>query len=276
MLSSLAVPLATESPILNPSQRRIVGAALILLAFLGSIALVIAAMIVLGRLLAFFSSVLWPLAVAGVLALLLRPLVKMIESRLKLPRLTAVLLLFGGFALLVGGLFFLLAPPLITQLVDFIGYVPTLWDNVSNYTQAHYPDWIALAKRQLANPNVRKIADGLATESKSLFSHTIPSLQAAFGGLIDVFAFLTHVAIIPVYLFFFLLMRGAATNQLGRHLPFLSAGVRDDVVFLVSEFVSIIESFHIRPPPVNPVEINTVAGKLRALRMGAATVKLLV
>src|SRR6185436_18835245 len=39
------------------------------------------------------------------------------------------------------------------------------------------------------------------------------------------------------------LMRGNPTRNLGSHLTFLSPGVRDDVVFLASEFVSIVESF---------------------------------
>jgi predicted PurR-regulated permease PerM len=90
---------------------------------------------------------------------------------------------------------------------------------------------------------VRNIADAIAAESKTLFTHAIPSLRAAFGGVIDIVAFITHLAIIPVYLFFFLLMRGEPTSNLGQHLPFLAPSVRQDVVFLASEFVSIVESF---------------------------------
>jgi predicted PurR-regulated permease PerM len=198
---------------------------------------------VMGRLLAFFSSVLWPLAVAGVLALILRPPVAALARRLKLRRLTAVVLLYIVVVLLTGGALLLVLPPVITQLIDFISYIPTLWENVWDYVQAHYPDWIALVQKQMANPSVRNIADSIATESKALFAHAIPSLRAAFGGVLDVFAFLTHMAIIPVYLFFFLLMRGEPTSKLGQHLPFLRPNVRNDVVFLASEFVSIIESF---------------------------------
>ena len=220
-----------------------VGAALTLLAFLGSVVLLILACIVLGRLLAFFSGVLWPLAVAGVLALILRPIVQWLERRLRVRRLTSVILLYAVVVLVTTGILLLIVPPLISQLIDFIGYLPTLWENVWDYVQAHYPEWIGLVKRQLENPSIRSIADGLATESKTLFTHAIPSLRAAFGGVLDLFAFLTHLAIIPVYLFFFLLMRGEPTRNLGRHLPFLRPSVRDDVVFLASEFVSIIESF---------------------------------
>lgn len=231
------------TPVLTDSQRRIVGSALTLLAFLGSIALLIGAFIVLARLLAFFSSVLWPLAVAGVLALILRPPVAALARRLKLRRFTAVVLLYIVVVLLTAGGLLVLVPPLIRQLIDFIEYLPTLWENAWNYVQAHYPEWIELVQKQLANPSIRNIADTLATESKALFAHAIPSLRAAFGGVLDVAAFLTHLAIIPVYLFFFLLMRGEPTSKLGEHLPFLRPSVRNDVVFLASEFVSIVESF---------------------------------
>jgi len=146
-----------------------------------------------------------------------------------------VLLTTGGLLLLV--------PPLVTQVIDFISYLPELWERVSAYVEVHYPEWIKLAQKHLANPSVRNIADSIASEGKALFALTVPSVKAAFGGLLDVGAFLTHLAIIPVYLFFFLLMRGAPTRSLERHLPFLRPGVREDVVFLASEFVSIIESF---------------------------------
>jgi predicted PurR-regulated permease PerM len=242
-MADYIAPNEPPPPVLTASQRRIVGSALALLAFLGSIAMLILAFVVLARLLAYFSNVLWPLAVAGVLALLLRPPVASLARRLKLRRLTAVILLYIAVVLLTAGVLLLILPPVITQLIDFVTYLPTLWENAWNYVQAHYPDWIALVQKQLANPTVRNIADGIAAESKALFAHAIPSLRAAFGGVFDVIAFLTNLAIIPVYLFFFLLMRGEPTSKLGGHLPFLRPNVRNDVVFLASEFVSIIESF---------------------------------
>jgi predicted PurR-regulated permease PerM len=237
------VPEEPPSPLLTDSQRRIVGSALTLFAFLGSIALIIVAVVVLGRLIGFFSSVLWPLAVAGVLALILRPVVQSLQERLRLRRVTSVVLLYGVVVLLTSGALLLLVPPLVGQLIDFVSYLPTLWESAWNYIQAHYPDWIAMVQKYLEIPSVRSLADGLANESKTVFAHAIPSLRAAFGGVVDVFAFLTHLAIIPVYLFFFLLMRGEPTRNLGTHMPFLRQGVRDDVVFLASEFVAIIESF---------------------------------
>jgi predicted PurR-regulated permease PerM len=236
-------PLLQPPPLLGPTQRRVVSFALTLFAVLGSVALLVATLIVIGRSISFFSSVLWPLAAAGVIALILRPVVDRLERRLRLRRLSAVIILYGLFAMAVAGLLLAVLPPLIDQTVNFVAYLPTLWENVLVYVRAHYPQWIDLVQHQLDNPTVRKISEGFATQAQALFAEALPSLRAAGGGLMGVVIFFTHIAIIPVYLFFFLLARREPTHSLPEHLSFLRPSVRDDIVFLVREFVSIIESF---------------------------------
>jgi predicted PurR-regulated permease PerM len=49
--------------------------------------------------------------------------------------------------------------------------------------------------------------------------------------------------VVPIYLIFFLMSRGHPSARLPDHLPFLSASVRHDVVFLVTEFIAIVVSF---------------------------------
>src|ERR1019366_4219705 len=123
------------------------------------------------------------------------------------------------------------------------GYLPTLWENTQQSLSARFPQWVALTQREFGGPASRQIAETLTTEGKAILSQAVPSLRAAGGGALGVFAFATHVAIVPVYLFFFLLVRGEPTKQLPTHLNLLSPGVRADVVFLVREFVAIVESF---------------------------------
>ncbi len=232
-----------QAPLLTPAQRRTVGFAITLLAVLGSIALLIAAIVVLGRLLGFYSNVLWPLAAAGVLALILRPVVDRLEQRLKLRRLSAVVVLYGVFALGVTALLVAVVPPVIDQTVNFIGYLPTLFHQAAVYVREHYPQWIALVDRELDDPTVRKITESAAAQLQAALSGAVPSLRAAGGSVIGVFAFVTHVAIIPVYLFFFLLARPGAAKNWPKHLSFLSPTLREDIVFLVREFVTIVEAF---------------------------------
>ncbi len=237
--------MSSESPhpFLSSGQRRVIASALTLLAFLGTAGLLIGAIVALSWLVGYFSGVLWPLAMAGVLALILRPVIEILERRLRLRRLMAVVLLYGVFLLVVAALLVLAVPPLASQFIDFLGYAPTLWDNASQYFNAHFPQWMALAQRQVGEPASRQLVETIATEGKALITHALPSLRAAGGGVLGVLAFVTHLAIVPVYLFFFLLARGEPTENLPAHLPFLSPGVRADVIFLVREFVAIIKSF---------------------------------
>jgi predicted PurR-regulated permease PerM len=236
------MPAETEN-LLNANQRRIAGFALTLLALLGSAALLIGILILLGRLAGYFSGVLWPLVAAGVLALVLRPVVDLFEKRLKLRRPAAVLLLFGLFLLAAAAAFLLVAPPVIDQVLNFIAYAPILWTDVRGYITEHYPQWAQLLRQQLAHPTVQRMAHALADQTQTMVAHALPSLREAGGGVLGLFAFATHVAIVPVYLFFFLLSRKDPTPQLDGQLPFLAAGVRQDVIYLVREFIAIVESF---------------------------------
>ena len=90
----MSVPDA-PSDLLSDSQRRLVALAVVLLALAVTVAVLVGTLAGLGWLLGYFSGVLWPLAVAGILALMLRPAVDWLETRLRFGRVPAVLMLYG-------------------------------------------------------------------------------------------------------------------------------------------------------------------------------------
>jgi predicted PurR-regulated permease PerM len=232
-----------EPRLLTPGQRRLVGFALGLFALVTSITLCVGVFIVLSFLVGHFSGVLWPLAVAGIMALIMRPVVEILERKMQLKRLSAVITLYAAFVLVVAGAVLLVTPPLVEQVLAFITYVPEFWQNAIDYVQQHYPQWIELARKQLENDTIKRAVDGLFNEAKELTAHAVPSLKSAGHGVMGIFGFVTHLAVVPIYLFFFLLSSGEPTRNLDKQLPFLKPNVRDDVVFLVREFISIIVSF---------------------------------
>ncbi|WP_404421684.1 AI-2E family transporter [Nibricoccus sp. IMCC34717] len=195
------------------------------------------------QLLGFFGDVLWPLAVAGVLALVLRPLVDLVEMRLKGRRLLAVTILYGAFLLLVAGLALAVLPKLIQQAVDFFAYAPSIAESVRVYAQKNYPDWVSFFERIRSKPFVEQGLSALQAQVAEIPSLLLPSLKAVGQGAFAVLSFFAHFAVLPVYLFFFLLARHEPTSGLQNHLPFLSPQARNDVVFLVQEFVSLVVSF---------------------------------
>ena len=229
--------------LLTDGQRKLVGFATALFALLASFALLAFVFWALAWVVGRFAGVLWPLAVAGIIALILRPAVDRLERRLRVRRLAAVILLYGLFLLAVVGLAILVVPPLVQQLLDFISYLPVFGQRVLAYVQTHYPEWAALARRYEDHPAVRHALQALAGELEGLLGQALPSLRAAGAGVWALLTFVTGLAVIPIYLFCFLLTRGEPTSKLGEHLPFLSPGLREDVVFLVREFVGIVVSF---------------------------------
>jgi predicted PurR-regulated permease PerM len=233
----------TDPHLLTDGQRRLVGFATAFLALMVSAGLLGAAFWVLAWAVGRFSGVLWPLALAGIVALILRPAVDLLERRLHLRRLAAVIVLYVLFLLAVGGLALLVVPPLVAQVLDFVSYLPSFWQRVVDYAQQHYPEWIAVAHRYADNPAVRNTLHALAGELQGILGQVMPSLRAAGAGVLALFSFATGLAIIPIYLFFFLLSRAEPTSKLADHLPFLTPGVREDVVFLAREFVGIVISF---------------------------------
>ncbi|HEX2861392.1 MAG TPA: AI-2E family transporter, partial [Lacunisphaera sp.] len=157
-----------DTPLLTPAQRKLVGFALAFAAIVGIFALIGVVFIGLGRFLSEFSGVIWPIATAGILALILRPVVVLFQRRLKLRRLSAVVLLYGLFVLVVAGVLFAFAPAVISQVIDFIAYLPILWQNTLKWGEEHFPDWLVIARRYLENPAVKGVIDTVTQQAQDL------------------------------------------------------------------------------------------------------------
>jgi predicted PurR-regulated permease PerM len=239
----MAEPASERPPLFSPLQLRLVGFSLAFLALVVSGFLVVKLVAGAVDLLGFFSGVLWPLITAGIMALVLMPLVHQLERRLKIGRIFAVVVIYGAFLVTVTGLSLLIVPPVVKQLIDFVTFLPDLWDRAVVYGEKNYPAWVTTIEGYLANPKVKEAFDKLLAEAQGLGEFAVPSLKAAGSGALSVFTFFTSLAIIPIYLFFFLLSSGNPTKNLGEHLSFLKPGLRDDLVFLVREFISIVVSF---------------------------------
>jgi len=258
-----------DTPLLTPAQKRLVGGALGFAAVVAIFALIIYCVKMIGVVVSEFSGVIWPIATAGILALILRPVVDLFERWLKGRRLAAVILLYGLVVLVAAGAILAIAPPVISQIVDFFAYLPTLWQKTLGWGEKHFPEWLAVARRYLENPSVKAVADSLTQQFQDVFAHLAPTLKNAGAGLFGFFGLVASLAIIPVYLFFFLLSRDSDPAQrLETNLPFLRANHRADVLFLVREFLSILVAFF-----RGQLLIGLIMGALLALGFSIAGLK---
>jgi predicted PurR-regulated permease PerM len=115
-------------------QARIVWAAVTGLAIAVIIGLIIALVSGLGWMLRVFSGVLWPLAVAGVIAYLLDPVVTFLERR-KIPRKRGVLVVFVLAMALVAGVAGSVVPRVITETQELQSRIPAFSSNFQQRIQ---------------------------------------------------------------------------------------------------------------------------------------------
>ncbi len=231
------------TPFFTPTQRRLIGFAGGLAAFLLSLALLALIVVVLGRLVGTFANVLWPLAVAGILALMLRPVAGVLERGLRVSRVASVLLLYLAVAVVLAAFLVIAVPQLARQVVELMAAAPELWRRAGETIREAYPGWIDLYNRAMENETLRALAEGGAARLQNFAMGVLPDLKAAGGTVLGAVGFVTNLAMVPIYLFFFLQSDQEPTRNLRDYLPFLKEGARDDVVFLAREFIAIVVAF---------------------------------
>src|SRR5882672_10865275 len=124
----------------STNQKKIIWFGVTALALAVIVAVIVGAVWGLGQALSLLAPVIWPLAVAGVLAYLLDPVVDWIEHR-GVPRTRAILLVFFVAAGLLLAVLASIVPRLVVETKE-------LADKVPEYTQ-RIQQW---AKNSLANP----------------------------------------------------------------------------------------------------------------------------
>jgi predicted PurR-regulated permease PerM len=271
-----------ENPrLLTSRERRFVGivlcfaAAILFVALLGLVTWALAEVIV------FFSGVIWPLAVAGILSIMLRPVVSFFEERLRLGRTLSVLALYA-LVLLASGLgSFLVAPKVLAQVDDLTTSAPE-WPR---QIQESLHEWLPQEAQGMVEAVILQINDSwgdvfkvddlnatqsqqeispgdeetrerrrremernqkeekILKEGEALAEKASVALAKAKAVLFSFFKQITYLAIIPIYMFYFLGTRRDLLDDVEEQLGFLRSSLRSDLIFLTREFVTIVVAF---------------------------------
>src|SRR5689334_22777787 len=110
-------------------QARLIWLALSGLAVAVLVGLAAALVWALGQVVQILSPVLWPLAIGGVVAYLLDPVVDFLESK-SVPRTRAIILVFGVALLLVATFFASIVPQLVSETRQLASRVPAYADRL--------------------------------------------------------------------------------------------------------------------------------------------------
>jgi predicted PurR-regulated permease PerM len=269
-------------PILYPTpwQKRVVWNAITSLSLLVIAGIVIFTLYVATQILAFLQPLLLPVAVAGVFAYLLEPVVSWL-TRKKLPRLLAVVIVFGAFilgaALLVVGV----VPSIYTESVKFSsalpGYVERGWVAIDLFLEQNVEKFPQLGKsasssptpvltpsptpepemppiqgvenpkgglaRYQNNPYVQQSLQYLQDQLPSLVQRTGTFIQTSLTGVFGVFGFMIGLLIVPIYLFFFLKESPRIAESWSNYLPLRRSEFKDEVVIVLTEINGYLINF---------------------------------
>ena len=264
-------------------QAHLIWLALTGLAVAVLIALAVALIWSLGRVVDILSPVLWQLAIAGVLSYLLDPVVDFLEHR-SLSRPRAIIMVFMVALLLVTTFFANVVPQLVSETRQLAARVPAYTERLQRRLEhwANHPP--ALLKRFLEKEKTRvdEAGSNLATNSStplmttnspdsgmsSTNLATTPSsslnrqtLETATGWLAKVlpqigawifgqvgrvaswFGIFAGLALIPVYTFYFLLEKRGISARWSDYLPVTDSGFKTELVFVLTSINSYLIAF---------------------------------
>lgn len=259
-------------------QARLFWLALSGLAIATLVALTVALIWGLGQIVRLLSPVLWPLAVAGVIAYLLDPLVDHLEQR-GARRSRAIIAVFAMALLAVAAFFASIVPQLVTEARQLADRVPEYATKLSERVERlveHPPQWVRRFLEREATqappittgiPTNEITFEGVTNAAPSVVTNRPPPLTAALsredlqtaasgvvsavrgagswllGRVLSGFGLLAGLALIPVYTFYFLLEKHGISSRWTNYLPVADSRFKNELVFVLNSINNYLIAF---------------------------------
>ena len=195
------------------------------------------------------SSVLIPLAIAGVSAYLLDPIVDWFQKKRGFKRQNAIILVFCIAVLLVGGVVASVVPSLISQVNELTKEFPKQAKkfqvsvssivktgdpakptNTSTNAPAK-PVWFEMPREWMKNVGVtnEKVREFMVDAVAKISAWGLEQLKK----VMSLFGFLAGLALVPVYVFYFLLEKRGIKRNWTDYLPVHESRVKEEIVFVL-------------------------------------------
>lgn len=243
-----------EKPSTFPTifQRKTLWYAVTGISFMTLAALIVAAVWLGINVISLLQPVLVPVAVAGVIAYLLEPVVKWMVVKRKWSRIKSVAIVFAGGLLIVGGLAGAIVPGTIEQgskmwegrqaLVD---KVKTTVEEYSNtHKDSELLQWFQPKTDQTTGDEIPSDAEQWFRDNMSKISTGAWSVvSSGFQGASAVLGIAIGVFLIPIYLWFFLIEADPISKQWHDYIPIRASKLKDEIVGTIQEINGYLISF---------------------------------
>ena len=228
---------------LTQNQWRLIAAALALVSFTVILAFCFGIFLLFRGFVTTFAHALWPLAVSGVLALMLRPLVVFFQRKLKFNRTWAIISLYLLVVSALASALALLLPTIIEQAISLADFLPSYLSQLRDAIANHYPAVITFLEERLSDDTQEQLRQSISNALSNLLKTSEMAIGKIGAFISSTISLSTGLAIIPIYLFFMLESNRNLSNDLRDQLSFIRDEWRDDAVFLINEFIGSIVLF---------------------------------
>jgi len=240
-------------PPTSPTERqsRILWFALTALALAAVIALIAAALWGFGKILDLLSPVLWPLAIAAVVACLLSPVVDFLEAR-RVRRPQAILFVFIFAFGTVTAILASVIPQVVEETGQLVAKVPEYAQRVQDRVNHFLAQPPAFLRHFEPAPPAGEAAPGnpqdtLLAPATDWVKARLPEIGSwllkRVVQIVSGFGWLAGLMLIPVYAFYFLLEKEAIERQWRDYIPLRSPSARVEVIFVCDSISQYLVAF---------------------------------
>ncbi|MFZ7159147.1 AI-2E family transporter [Avibacterium gallinarum] len=160
----------------------------------------------------FFSDLLAPLLVAIVLAYLLEMPIRVLNEKLKFPRLLATILVLGGFISIVLIIALVLIPTLVNQTINLFSELPHMFNSLNDWLLSlpeHYPEVVDY-----------QMIDSFFTSVKSkILGFGESALKLSISSIISLVSLGIYAFLVPLMVFFLLKDKQELLTYISGFLP---------------------------------------------------------
>ncbi len=240
------------------------------------VALLVALVWGLGQVLNVLAPVIWPLAVAGVIACLLDPVVDFLVRK-GVPRMRAIAVVFAMALVIVIGLAASIVPQLVVQAQELakkstelttqlpektaeLAENPPRWlpkqgaellKSISDLMQADGTNAPAFTPPIEVAPDETTVLEPMDSSTFSsvadYFTRLLPQfgewLRQVMGFVGTIFGVIAGLALVPIYAFYFLLEKQGINAQWRDYLPVQDSKFKDELVFVLNAINEYIVAF---------------------------------
>lgn len=228
---------------LGPRQRATVAAAITLGSALILVLILSVAVWGLAHFVGVFYNILLPPVVAGILAMLFRPYYDYLLRACRGSQAAALFLFFLSVLIPLAGVVWFVGTFAVNQLLLLLDDLPGMIHAAKDAIESIWPEVTSVLKKYEVMSNLSHVLD----RPGQMVAHVIQAygerMSRSVMEMCQSAAGLFAWAVLPIYLAFFLMAKPFETRQIGQFLPFLKEDTKEDVIYLLDQFIGILLTF---------------------------------